>query len=109
MEEYILPIIVGLLIIVMGVVNVKGNISTLHWYHRKRVSEADRLPFGRLVGAGTILIGAALMLFGILSYVADYLLNPMYETIGTGIMIVSFILGLGLSFYAMMKYNKGIF
>ena len=73
MEEYILPIIVGLLIVVMGMVNVKGNISTLHWYHRQRVSEADRLPFGRLVGTGTILIGAALILFGMLSYAADYL------------------------------------
>lgn len=109
MEEYILPMIVGFLIVVMGMVNVKGNISTLHWYHRQRVSEADRLPFGRLVGTGTILIGAALILFGVLSYVADYLQNPMYETVGTGIMIVSFVVGLGLSFFAMMKYNKGIF
>ena len=109
MEEYILPMIVGLLIVVMGMVNVKGNISTLHWYHRKRVSEADRLPFGRLVGTGTILIGAALVLFGVLSYAADSLQNPIYETVGTGIMIVSFVVGLGLSFYAMMKYNKGIF
>ena len=106
MEEYILPMIVGLLMVVMGMVNVKGNISTLHWYHRQRVSEADRLPFGRLVGTGTILIGTALILFGGLSYAADSLQNPIYETIGTGIMIVSFVVGLGLSFYAMMKYNK---
>ena len=91
MEEYILPMIVGLLIVVMGMINLKGNISTLHWYHRQRVSEADRLPFGRLVGTGTILIGAALILFGMLSYAADYLQNPMYETVGTVIMIVSFV------------------
>lgn len=109
MEEYILPIIVGLIIVVMGIANTKGNISTLHWYHRKRVSEADRVPFGRLVGSGTILMGTSLILFGVLSYAADSFRNPLLETIGTGIMVVSIIAGLGISFYAMMKYNKGIF
>jgi len=109
MEKYILPIVVGLIIVVMGIANTKGNISTLHWYHRQRVSEANRLPFGRLVGWGTILIGCSLILFGILAYMADSLGNVMLETIGTGIMIVSLIAGLGVSFYAMIIYNKGIF
>ena len=109
MLEYIVVLIIGIACIVIGIMNTKGHISMMHSYHRKRVSEADRLPFGRLVGTGTILIGAALVVFGVLSYVAGRLQNPVYETIGTGIMIVSFIVGLGLNFYAMMKYNKGIF
>ena len=47
----------GILIIIIGIVNMTGNISTLHSYHRHRVRPEDIKPFGRLVGLGTLLIG----------------------------------------------------
>ncbi len=109
MESIIIPIIVGILICMMGIANMKGNLSTLHYYHRQRVKEEDRKPFGRLVGAGTVLIGLSLILYAGLSYMADLTQNQVYETIGTVCMVVALIVGLGASFYAMMKYNRGIF
>lgn len=109
MEDIIIPSIVGVLISLMGIANMRGNISTLHWYHRQRVSEEDRKPFGKLVGAGTLLIGLSLIAYAGLSYVSDVVQNQMYETVGTVVMIVALIVGLGVSFYAMVKYNKGIF
>ena len=109
MEEYIIPGIVGVLLIIMGIGNTKGNISTLHWYHRQRVSEADRVPFGRLVGFGTILIGIAIVVFSVLLFATERSQNPIYVTVGSTILVVSIIVGLGISFYAMIKYNKGIF
>ena len=55
MPEFIITTLLGIVCIVLGVLNMKGNISTVHWYHRKRVSEENRLPFGRLVGFGRLL------------------------------------------------------
>lgn len=109
MESIIIPIIVGILICIMGIANMKGNLSTLHYYHRHRVQEKDKKPFGRLVGAGTFLIGLALIAYVGFSYLTDLKQNSVYETIGTGIIVVALVVGLGVSFYAMKKYNKGIF
>ena len=109
MEDIMIPGIVGLLICIMGIGNMKGNISTLHWYHRQRVSEADRKPFGKLVGAGTLLMGMAIILYAGLSYVSYVTQNQVYSLVGAVVLVASLIVGLGVSFYAMMKYNKGIF
>ena len=45
-EQLIVCMLLGAVLIVFGVLNMRGNLSMLHSYHRKRVSEADRLPFG---------------------------------------------------------------
>jgi hypothetical protein len=109
MTDFIIPGILGVLIICMGITNMKGNLSTLHWYHRQRVKEEDRKAFGRMVGLGTILIGVAIVIYAVLSYLALLLQNGIFTTVGMAIMVIAIILGLGLSFYAMIKYNKGIF
>ena len=109
MEELLMPFVIGVFIIVMGVMNMKGNISTLHRYHRKRVSEADRVPFGRLVGLGTIVIGIAVIAMGGFTWLAEYMQVEQYNIIGSVILIIGLIAGMGLNFYAMIKYNKGIF
>lgn len=107
--ENIFPVILGFVCIVIGILNRKGNVSSLHSYHRKRVSEEDRLPFGKTVGLGTIIIGVSLIFMGGLSYLASSLHQNIYSVIGTVILIVGLVVGLGISFYAMIKYNKGIF
>lgn len=109
MESYIATIIFGIIFIVIGILNMKGNISSLHSYHRKRVKEEDKIPFGRKVGIGTIIIGVSLIIFGILMSSAELLANDIYEYVGNTILIIGFIFGLGFNFYAMFKYNKGIF
>lgn len=101
--------IIGIVCLVIGILNRKGNISTLHAYHRNRVSEEDKIPFGKLVGLGTIIIGIALLIFSLLSYLATAQQNSLYLTIGYAIMGTGFVIGMGISFYAMIKYNKGIF
>ena len=86
-----------------------GHISMLHSYHRKRVSEEDRLPFGRLVGIGMICIGVSIIINGALSIVTLLNGDKIYLIVGTVIMVLGLILGTALAFYAMKKYNKGIF
>ena len=103
------PAIVGIICIIIGISNRKGNIETLHSYHRKRVKEEDRIPFGKLVGLGLIVLGIALIINGGLMYAATYLENNILVFAATGVLIAGLVAGLGISFYAMIKYNKGIF
>lgn len=109
MPEFVVTAIVGIVCIVLGISNYKGNISSLHSYHRSRVSEEDRIPFGRMVGLGTIIIGAVIIVFSGMSAVTLYTDNDLFILIGTGILIAGIIVGLAISFKAMIKYNKGIF
>ena len=105
MENVIGPIVLGILIIILGVSNMKGNISTIHSYHRKRVSEENKMPFARKIGLGTIIIGVGITVFGAISFFE----NEILTLLSTIILIISIVIGMGLSFYAMIKYNKGIF
>ena len=109
MTALITTAVLGILLSVLGIVNMTGNISSLHGYHRHRITEENKKPFGRLVGLGTLIIGLCLIVFGILSHVAEKTSNPLYVTIGTSQILVGVAIGLGLSLYAMLKYNRGIF
>ena len=66
MTGNIVAFLVGVVCIVLGISNMRGNISSLHSYHRHRVSEEDRIPFGKQVGLGTIIIGIGIMVFSVL-------------------------------------------
>ena len=109
MAGNIVVFLVGVVFIVLGISNMRGNISTLHSYHRHRVSEEDRIPFGKQVGLGTIIIGIGIIIFSVLSAVTLYTENNIFTLIGTVVLIVGSIVGLIISFKAMIKYNKGIF
>ena len=109
MVEFIVTFLVGIVCIVLGISNMRGNISSLHSYHRHRVSEEDRIPFGKQVGLGTIIIGIGIIIFSVMFAVTLYTENNIFTLIGTAVLIVGIIMGLIISFKAMHKYNKGIF
>ena len=105
MQDFIITLVLGVLICVIGAVNMTGNISTIHSYHRKRVTEENLKPFGKLVGLGTLIIGIGLIIFSIFNFTKISVLTIL----GIIILIISIIIGMALNFYAMIKYNKGIF
>ena len=109
MTEVILPIALGLCISIIGFFNMKGNISSIHWYHRKRVKDEDKLIFGKLVGYGNIIIGNSISISGLFNFLAQIIGNQLFSIIGMTMCVIGVILGLAISFYAMIKYNKGIF
>lgn len=98
MGEFIIQIIIGLIIMIIGILNMKGNISLLHSYHRKRVKKEDIIPFEKKIGIGSIIIGITIILAGVFT-ILNY----------THISNVVLSIGITIIFYAMFKYNKGIF
>lgn len=92
----------GVLLSVMGVVNMTGNISTIHSYNRRKVIEEDIPKYGKAMGFGTLLIGMALIVDFFL-LLLDSKLNIAYIT------IPALAIGFGVMLYAQFKYNKGIF
>ena len=99
--EYLGLLVMGILLSTLGIVNIRGNISTIHAWNRKMVKEADIPRYGRAIGAGTLVIGAAFIVSYLVTFwnaaVIDYIILP-----GLGI-------GLALILYAQLKYNHGIF
>ncbi len=102
MLEIIAMLILGLSIVYMGILNFRGNIQTIHWYNRKKITEENKKQYGKAMGIGTMLIGIGLMITSILKFFieSEYIFY---------IVIVSCGLGLITMLYAQLKYNKGIF
>ena len=109
MTAFITTAGLGLLVCVLGIINMMGNISSLHWYHRQRVTEENRKSFGKLVGLGTLIIGLAMIIFGILFLIFEQTQLGALVIIGVVELIAGIVTGMIVSFYAMKKYNGGIF
>lgn len=109
MFEFIGPFLIGILCIVIGISNRKGNISLLHSYHRKRVLDKDKIPMGKMVGLGTIIIGSSIIINSIFSCISFYIENENIYLIGNRIFIIGLVVGIVTCFSAIIKYNKGLF
>ena len=109
MVAFVTLLILGLVMVAIGAVNMTGNISSIHAYHRHRVTEANRKPFGRRVGLGTVICGVAVATFGTLFFIYEKTGNELLVWIGTGLLLLGLAVGLVISLRAIMKYNGGIF
>ena len=94
-------LILGIFISVIGIVNMTGNISTIHSYNRRKVKEEDIPKYGRAVGTGTLIIGVSL--------IAAFVTTFWNEKAIAFIVIPALVVGLVFILYAQFKYNKGIF
>ena len=109
MTDLIVSLAIGIVLMIMGVFNIKGNVSMLHKYHTKRVAPEDIKPFGKLVGIGSIIAGDGLVMKSLFSFISQSLCNHTLDAVGTALLIASLVIGIGLILFAMIKYNKGIF
>ncbi len=100
--EYLPLIVLGVIFIFLGIMNYKGNISSIHWYNRRNVSKKDVKNYGKLMGIGTIILGIGMIVTAIFQLFFD-LDESNY------ILIFSLISGIITMIYAQFKYNKGIF
>ena len=108
MVEAIIGIIIGIACIVIGVLNMKGNIKMLHSYHTNNIKEEDKIPFGRLVGIGTIIIGVSLIIYGFLNIMYTIIKNDQIVIMSNIILVIGLIIGICICLFAIKKYNKKI-
>ena len=81
---------------------MRGNISMVHSYNRKRVKEEDIPKYGRAVGIGTLSIGLGAMI--------KFLLDALnHAAVSQYVFLIFVVIGVAVIFYAQFKYNKGIF
>lgn len=99
--DNLILLILGLFISVLGIVNIKGNISTIHSYNRRKVKEEDVPKYGKAMGIGTLIIGV--------SFVIAYFTAFFNDGIIPFITLPAIAVGLGFMLYGQIKYNRGIF
>ena len=106
MGDKIFMLIFGILLIPLGIMNIKGNISSIHWYNRTRITAETRPKYGKLMGMGTIIIAGGLIVFAVLNMLITSKVSILIGTIIAG---AAAIVGVTIMLYAQFKYNKGIF
>lgn len=99
--ENMMLLVLGICISVLGIVNMRGNISTIHSYNRRKVKEEDVPKYGKAVGTGTLIMGISL----VLAYIAAFWNESMMHYI----VFPAVIIGLAFILYGQIKYNHGIF
>lgn len=99
--ENLMLLVLGIFISTLGIVNIGGNISTIHSYNRRKVKEEDIPKYGKAVGTGTLIIG--------ISFVIAYAITYWNEEIIPYIVIPAVLVGLIFMLYGQIKYNHGIF
>ena len=109
MTVFIGTFIFGVLCIVLGILNMKGNISSIHSYHRNRLAQEDIRPFGRGVGLGTIIVGGSIIAYGALFALTEAIKREWITLIGVALLLAGIAVGLVISLRTIIKYNKGIF
>ena len=99
--DNIILLILGVFISILRIVNIAGNISTIHSYNRRKVKGEDIPKYGRAVGTGTLIIGVSL--------IAAFVTTFWNEKAIAFIVVPALVVGLVFILYAQFKYNKGIF
>lgn len=92
----------GTLLTILGVFNMKGNIASIHWYNRRKVTKENQKAYSLVMGLGTLIIGVCLIIAGI---------AQAFISIESGavIMVIGILIGFALMLYGQIKYNKGLF
>ena len=99
--DHSMLLILGLLLTAIGIVNIRGNIRTIHSYNRRNVREADVPKYGKAVGSGTLVPGLAMLVAFPVSFLS--------ETAVAWILLPAIVVGLALILHGQFKYNKGLF
>lgn len=99
-------LVFGVILVIIGIENIRGNIASIHWYNRTRITEETRAGYGKYVGIGTLIIAGGLILSAILNMLVK---TNAAVLAGCVITLVTVVVGIAFILYAQFKFNKGIF
>lgn len=103
MFELVLMVVLGLLFLYLGwCIWKRKEITLIHSYHYKKVSEEDKKDYTEEMGKSIIVLGIGMILTGII----DFITNTVY---GWLFFTIFFIFGIIKMVKAQKRYNRGIF
>ena len=105
----IIEIIFGFVFIYIGISNFKGNISLLHSYHTKNVSDEDKPKLGKLTGIAMLVIAFSLITSAIFFALDIWKNDKIFSAIAEIVLEVGLLAGCIICVLAIKKYNKSIF
>ena len=93
---------IGVICVLFGIFNMCGNIGSIHWYNRRKVTKENQKVYCMFVGLGTLIVGAAIIVGVVIQALGN--ITASGWVIGIGVLI-----GLVFILYAQFKYNRGLF
>ena len=93
---------IGVICVLFGIFNMCGNIGSIHWYNRRKVTKENQKAYCMFVGLGTLIVGAAIIVGAVTQALGN--ITASGWVIGIGVLI-----GLVFILYAQFKYNRGLF
>ena len=102
LRESLVQLGLGIICVMLGIFNMCGNIGTIHWYNRRKVTKENQKAYCMFVGLGTLIVGVAIIAGAVIQALGNIAASGL--AIGVGVLI-----GLALILYAQFKYNKGLF
>ena len=100
--KYLPLLMLGIAAMILSIPNLRGDISTIHWYNRLRISKDDIPKYGKAMGLGSLVMGVSIVLTAVLQMIFD-------AEVLSYLIVAGVIVGLGIVLYAQFKYNRGIF
>lgn len=98
----IIEFAVGAICVILGLLLwIRRKVSLLHDYHYRNVRKEDLPAYTRQMGIGLILIGAGIMITG--------LLNLAYSSLWWILLAAGFVSGITVLYRAQKKYNGSVF
>ena len=102
LRESLVQLGLGIICVMLGIFNMCGNIGTIHWYNRRKVTKENQKAYCMFVGLGTLIAGVGIIAGTVIEALGYIAASGL--AIGVGVLI-----GLALMLYAQFKYNKGLF
>ena len=108
MPEFIITMLLGIVSIVLGTLNMKGNIYTALVSQKAR-RRRKQTSIWKTRWLGNDYHWSALIIFAVFALVATLTSNNLFYTIVGIELIVGVVIGIVIPFYAMFKYIKEYF
>ena len=102
MKENITSLILAIACFVIAKAHFKGNVSSIHSYHLRRIQEENLKDYAKTMGTGMLIIGLGCLMNLLARLFHLFLLGKIGVVIGL-------VVGIVMMIYAQMKYNHGIF
>lgn len=102
LRESLVQLGLGIICVMLGIFNMCGNIGTIHWYNRRKVTKENQKAYCMFVGLGTLIVGGAIIAGAVIQALGYIAASGL--VMGVGVLI-----GLALILYTQFKYNKGLF